>query len=144
MIKVCKKVLRWTLFIKQILRFWASCWLGSLEYAQWAPLLLAACIFITPSLKTVSFFSSKFFQKILYLCMVSIQERVLMAPVRYLNFYFCLLIKLLNLTPTISYFFHFFQGQNPSTLILLLKEAGVLSRIELCSVLSANFYDTLV
>ena len=40
-----------------------------------APLQPAACIIITPFLKTISLFSSRFFQKILSLWMVSIWER---------------------------------------------------------------------
>ena len=35
----------------------------------------AACIFFTPFLKTISLFSTSFFQKILSLCIGSIQER---------------------------------------------------------------------
>ena len=46
-------------------------------YTVRAPLYPKACIFFTPFLKTISLFSRRFFQKILSLCMVSIQERFL-------------------------------------------------------------------
>ena len=39
------------------------------------PLYPATCIFITPFLKSITFFLSRFFQEILSLCMVSIQEQ---------------------------------------------------------------------
>ena len=47
-----------------------------------APLKAAACILFTPYLKTISLFSMKFFQKILFLCMASIQEWLMMARIR--------------------------------------------------------------
>ena len=41
-----------------------------------------ACIFFTPFLKAIYLISRRFFHKIMSLCMVNIQERILMARVR--------------------------------------------------------------
>ena len=45
----------------------------------------AVCIFSTHFLKVKNVFSGSFFQKILPLCMVGIQEQVMMARVQYMN-----------------------------------------------------------
>ena len=55
----------------------------NIEFLIWytvhAPLKAATCIFFTPFLKTISLFLRTFSMKILSLCMISIQERVIMA-----------------------------------------------------------------
>ena len=52
-------------------------------HTVWAPLKPTVCILFIHILKSKNVFSRDFFLKILALCMVSIQKRVIVARVRY-------------------------------------------------------------
>ena len=64
-----------------------------LSYAH-TPVLQNVCILFTHFLKSKNVFSRGFFLKILALCMVSIQERVIVARVRYVKFILLLYWKI--------------------------------------------------
>ena len=74
--------LKFLFLAKKLDQFWFSVVaIARLPFARhYKPRLV---YFLTPFLKTISLFSRRFFQKILSLCMASVQERLIMARVWY-------------------------------------------------------------